>query len=90
MIVPDSATAADIKPIVVVADDPKVDESDKKPVVLDQKQSFVDQVSEGLANKIPAERFEKTAPETPVIEEEKVAVDGTDDIENEDNERTLD
>jgi len=59
--------------------------------VLDQKQSFVDQVSEGLANKIPAERFEKTAPETPVEEEKKeVAVDGTDGIENEDNERTLD
>lgn len=39
--------------------------------MLDQKQSFVDQVSEGLAQKIPADRFEKTAPETPIIEEKK-------------------
>ena len=58
------AKADDVKPLVMVTDD-KVGESGKRPAV-DQKQSFVDQVSEGLEKKIPKERFENTAPETPV------------------------
>ena len=55
----------DAKPVVMETTDEKLDDSKKRPVV-DQKQSFVDQVSEGLEKKIPKERFENTAPETPV------------------------
>ena len=58
----------DAKPVVMETTDEKLDDSKKRPVV-DQKQSFVDQVSEGLEKKIPKERFENTAPETPVKED---------------------
>ena len=49
MHVPDTTTGADEKPTVVLGDDPKEGDSGKRPSVPDQKQSFVDQVSEGLA-----------------------------------------
>ena len=37
----------------------KPEDVKKEQVPTDQKQSFVDQVAEGLAAKVPADRFEK-------------------------------
>ena len=74
--------AVDAKPVVMETTDEKLDDSKKRPVV-DQKQSFVDQVSEGLEKKIPKERFENTAPETPVKGEKDQAAAEEDKSEEE-------
>ena len=59
----------DVAAVVVEVDDKILE---KKPAVEDKKQSFVDQVAEGLAAKIPADRFtnDEEANGLPVVEEE--------------------